>query len=106
MSVTASENRTRRGPLAAAATSRTSLVPTVDIVIPVHNEEQDLALSVRRLNAFLDSEFPFSTRITIADNASTDGTRAMASELSRELPRVRLLHINQKGRGWHSPPPG
>lgn len=46
----------------------------VEIVIPVRNEEYDLASSVRRLHAFLRDQFPLSTRITIADNGSTDGT--------------------------------
>src|SRR6266550_6717388 len=46
----------------------------VEIVVPVYNEERDLAPSVRRLHAYLHHEFPFPTVITIADNASTDGT--------------------------------
>src|SRR2546430_10923781 len=73
--------------------------PEVDIVVPVFNEERDLAPSVRRLDAYLESRFPFSARITIADNASTDETWAVACRLAAELPRVRLLHINEKGRG-------
>src|SRR5438105_1270243 len=82
--------------------------PEVDIVVPVYNEERDLAASIRRLNAFLDRRLPFSARITIADNASTDETWAVASKLAAELPRVRLLHLNEKGRGralaaaWHT----
>ncbi|MEA2567646.1 MAG: hypothetical protein QOD49_2823, partial [Actinomycetota bacterium] len=50
--------------------------PAVEIVVPVFNEEQDLATSIRRLHAFLGSSFPFSARVTIADNGSTDGTWA------------------------------
>src|SRR4249920_2346157 len=50
----------------------------VEIVVPVHNEERDLANSVRRLHAFLHDEFPFTTMITIADNASTDSTWLIA----------------------------
>jgi len=73
--------------------------PVIDIVVPVHNEERDLASSVRRLHAFLAEEFPFSARITIADNASTDGTRAIAMRLAAELDDVRVLQLNEKGRG-------
>jgi glycosyltransferase involved in cell wall biosynthesis len=73
--------------------------PTVDIVIPVYNEERDLAPNVRRLDAYLGEQFPLPARITIADNASTDGTWKVATLLAAELPRVRLLHLNQKGRG-------
>jgi glycosyltransferase involved in cell wall biosynthesis len=73
--------------------------PQVEIVVPVHNEEAGLALSVRRLHRFLVSEFPFSWRIVIADNASTDGTPQVAATLAADLPRVSWLRLEAKGRG-------
>ena len=73
--------------------------PMVDIVVPVHDEERDLARSVRRLQAHLTAGFPFTTRITIAVNANSDRTYAIASRLAAELPEVRVLHLNEKGRG-------
>jgi putative flippase GtrA len=73
--------------------------PVVDIVIPVYNEETDLEPSVRRLRAYLDRSFPFPARITIADNASTDGTWAIARRLGRELDGVGAIHLDRKGRG-------
>jgi putative flippase GtrA len=71
----------------------------VDIVVPVHNEELDLGSSVARLDAFLSAYFPYSYCITIADNASTDGTWAEAQRLAAQLPRVRSVHLAEKGRG-------
>jgi putative flippase GtrA len=71
----------------------------VDIVVPVRNEEHDLAPSVRRLAAYLRDSFPFSARITIADNGSTDGTWAIACGLARDLPGVRAVHMDLPGRG-------
>jgi glycosyltransferase involved in cell wall biosynthesis len=71
---------------------------TVDVVIPVHNEQRVLAASVRRLHRFL-SQLPFSSRIVIADNASTDKTPAIAQTLAEELPGVELLRTEVKGRG-------
>jgi glycosyltransferase involved in cell wall biosynthesis len=73
--------------------------PLIDIVIPVYNEERDLGPSVRRLHGYLGSEFPFSAVITIADNASRDGTLAVAQGLANELTRVRVVHLDKKGRG-------
>ena len=73
--------------------------PLVDIVIPVYNEERDLGPSVRRLHEYLTSRFPFPAVITIADNASKDTTLAVAQSLATELPRVRVLHLDAKGRG-------
>jgi hypothetical protein len=75
------------------------LAAVVDIVIPVYNEEADLGPSVRRLDAFLAESFPYNYVITIADNASTDGTWSQAGTLTAELPRVRAVHLDQKGRG-------
>src|SRR5207237_2581476 len=72
---------------------------TVDIVIPVYNEERDLVPSVRRLHACLEARFPFPTTITIVDNASTDATWPIAEYLAAELPNVRAIHLDAKGRG-------
>ena len=71
----------------------------LDVVIPVYNEQTDLPGCVRRLHAHLTRAFPYTFRITVADNASTDRTLAVADELARELPRVRVVHLPQKGRG-------
>ena len=71
----------------------------VDIVVPVRNEERDLAPSIRRLVGFLRESFPFTARVTIADNGSTDATWAIADRLARELPEVRAVHIELPGRG-------
>jgi putative flippase GtrA len=73
--------------------------PVLDIVIPVHNEQEQLADSVRRLHRFLAEQFLFPTRITIADNASTDATPLIAAELADELDGVRVVRLEEKGRG-------
>jgi glycosyltransferase involved in cell wall biosynthesis len=72
---------------------------SVDVVIPVYNEEHVLAQSVATLRQFLSKGFPHKWRILIADNASTDGTLAVAQELAQKHPDVASLHIPQKGRG-------
>jgi glycosyltransferase involved in cell wall biosynthesis len=73
--------------------------PQIEVVVPVHNEEAALELSVRRLHRYLTAEFPFTWRIVIADNASTDATPAIAAELARRLPSVSLVRLERKGRG-------
>ena len=73
--------------------------PEIDIVIPVYNEEADLEGSVRRLHRYLTDRLPIPARITIADNASTDSTHPLARRLAAELPDVRVVHLDQKGRG-------
>jgi len=83
------------GPDSPAATRNQA----VEIVIPVYNEEDDLEASVRRLRTYLDRSFPYAAVVTIADNASTDRTWEIASELARTVPGVGAVHLDQKGRG-------
>jgi putative flippase GtrA len=71
----------------------------VDVVVPVRNEERDLVPSIRRLVAYLRESFPFTARVTIADNGSTDTTWAIATGLARELAEVRAVHMDLPGRG-------
>lgn len=75
------------------------LVTALDVVIPVYNEETDLESCVLRLHAYLKSSFPYRFRITIADNASTDGTLQIAQWLAEQHPEVVAVHLEQKGRG-------
>jgi putative flippase GtrA len=71
----------------------------LDVVIPVYNEEADLAPSVRRLHAYLTENLPYTFRITIADNASVDQTPQVAAGLAAALPHTRVVRLEQKGRG-------
>ena len=71
----------------------------VDIVIPVYNEERALPGSLRRLSSFLATELPFSAQVTVVDNASTDATLEVAHAIAGELGAVRVLHLDEKGRG-------
>jgi len=72
---------------------------TVDIVIPIYNEQAGLAASVRRLHAYLSDSFPLPWLITIADNASIDGSWGIACQLASELDGVQAIHLDEKGRG-------
>ena len=75
------------------------MAPTLDVVIPVYNEQKDLEHSVRRLRDELPKTFPHPFRITIADNASTDDTKEIADRLATELPDVASVRLERKGRG-------
>lgn len=72
---------------------------SLEVVLPVLNEQRVLESSVRTLHDFLDTVMTNDWRITIADNGSTDETLAIARRLDAELPRVRALHITEPGRG-------
>ncbi|MBI2303754.1 MAG: glycosyltransferase family 2 protein [Chloroflexi bacterium] len=74
-------------------------MPSVDIVIPVYNEERTLDGSVERLANFLQDSVALPWRIVIADNASTDGTLELARSLAEKYPQVATIHLDEKGRG-------
>ena len=73
-------------------------VPTLDVVVPVHDEEADLEPCLRRLHAYLTT-LPWSFRITVAENASTDATVAVARRVAAELPGIEVRVLLPPGRG-------
>ncbi|WP_239512692.1 glycosyltransferase [Bifidobacterium avesanii] len=75
-----------------------------DIVIPVYNEQEQLAGSVVTLMNHLAASqregWAYTWNIVIADNASTDATWPIAAQLALQYPdRVRAVRIAAKGRG-------
>jgi glycosyltransferase involved in cell wall biosynthesis len=72
---------------------------TVEIVIPVYNEEAALERSVDELRGYLEEHLPYHWTIVVADNASTDRTLQIAQRLASADPHVRVVHLEQKGRG-------
>lgn len=74
--------------------------PTLNICIPVYNEEAELRTSVMTLVTYLQQNLKdFAWDITVVDNASKDQTYEIAKQLGRELPHVAAMHLSQKGRG-------
>jgi glycosyltransferase involved in cell wall biosynthesis len=77
-------------------------VTSVDVVVPVYNEERDLPKSIPILRDFLmSSAFPYEWRIVIADNASTDKTPVVGRQLEDTSGgSVEYVRIERKGRGF------
>ena len=75
------------------------MTPSVDIVIPVLNEEKALPGSIACLHGFLSESLGGPWRIVIADNGSTDTTPQVCHALTEQYPEVAYLRIEQRGRG-------
>jgi putative flippase GtrA len=58
-----------------------------------------LESSLRHLHDYLTMSFPYSFRITVAENASTDGTVEVARRMAQELPGIELRVLPDPGRG-------
>ena len=72
---------------------------SVEVVVPVYNEQEALPKSIPALCAYLETYFPYRWSVVIADNASTDATLAVAEGLASAYPGVCVLHLGEKGRG-------
>ncbi|WP_311208508.1 MULTISPECIES: bifunctional glycosyltransferase family 2/GtrA family protein [unclassified Aeromicrobium] len=83
---------------ADAAGSTVRRTGTIDVVVPVHNEERALVASVLTVLDHL-ATLPFPSRVTIADNASTDRTAELADTLAAQHASVRVVRLGEKGRG-------
>ena len=70
----------------------------LDVVIPVHNEERALVQSVETVRSHL-ATLPYASRVTIADNASTDATQLLAHQLAHRYSDVEVVSLARKGRG-------
>ncbi|MET0147484.1 MAG: dolichyl-phosphate beta-glucosyltransferase [Ilumatobacteraceae bacterium] len=73
--------------------------PTIEIVVPTHDEAHVLVARVTRLHRYLREQFPLPWRITIADNGSSDDTPAVARRLANTLPGVSAIVLSDAGRG-------
>ncbi len=74
---------------------------SVDITIPVLNEEHSLPPCIATLTDHLSNDVSadWEWSITIADNGSEDSTPEVGHELSEQYPNVRITRLDQRGRG-------
>lgn len=73
---------------------------SVEITMPVYNEERELEKNIIILRNFCDKNLKaYDWYITIADNASTDNTPLIASAIEKKNTRISLFRLEQKGRG-------
>ena len=71
--------------------------PVLEVVVPVHNEDAALPGAIAAVTAYLDT-LPWTWRVTIADNASTDSTPLVAHRLARADDRVTVRRRALRGR--------
>jgi len=75
------------------------MAQTVDVIIPVYNEEVGLPKCISALSIFLASRLSYLGNVVIVDNGSSDGTLPVAEELCKQYSNVRVVHLELKGRG-------
>ncbi len=64
--------------------------PELSVVVPVFNEQDNVALLLREILSALRGQLPFE--VLFVDDHSRDGTLAALQALKAEAPELRLLH--------------
>lgn len=72
---------------------------SVDVTIPVLNEERAVARTLSVLASYLSSESAYDWKITVVDNGSTDETWSLANSFAAANPHARALRLARPGRG-------
>jgi len=74
--------------------------PLLSIVIPAHNEERRLPLSLTKIDAFLQKQ-DYDAEVIVVENGSTDLTADIVRRFMVEHPYVQLIELgpNQRGKG-------
>ncbi len=73
---------------------------SIEVVVPIYNEEKELRTNILRLYHFLEKKnLSNKWRIMIADNASNDDSGRIGKKLSKEYAHIHYLHLPKKGRG-------
>ncbi len=72
--------------------------PLLSIIIPAHNEERRLPLSLTSIAAFLQEQ-PYEAEVVIVENGSSDNTTGIAHEFMERYPYIRLLNVETRGKG-------
>src|ERR1700733_5716020 len=73
--------------------------PSVDITIPVLNEQRSIASALGTLASHLSVECPYDWSITVVDNGSTDRTWSLANSFAAENSHTRAIRLDRPGRG-------
>jgi len=74
------------------------LLPFLSIIIPAHNEEFRLPPSLQKIDQFLATQ-PYSAEVLVVENGSHDRTLEVAQEFARQVPFLRVLHEEERGKG-------
>lgn len=73
--------------------------PHLSVVIPAYNEEIRISRTIREIVAYL-SEQNYEWEIVVADDGSSDATSRLVPQAAGGDPRVRVLPLEHRGKGW------
>lgn len=70
-------------------------------IIPAYNEERRIERTLREVDAYLRSRnFSGGYEIIVSNSASKDRTKEVVTGLSAQIPHLRILNLENKGKGY------
>lgn len=72
--------------------------PFLSIIIPAHNEEYRLPRALEQVFAFLGQQ-AYTFEVLVIENGSQDQTLQVGQEFARKDPHLRIIHLEEKGKG-------
>jgi len=72
--------------------------PFLSIIIPAHNEEQRLPVTLEQVIAFLTAQ-AYPAEVLVVENGSVDGTYEIARSFQGRNPALRVLREQERGKG-------
>ena len=73
--------------------------PFLSVVIPAYNEEARIAQTLETLAGYLQGR-SYSWEVIVVDDGSQDGTARLAQAAADRDPRIRLVSLSHRGKGW------
>jgi dolichyl-phosphate beta-glucosyltransferase len=72
--------------------------PYLSIIIPAHNEAARLPGALEQVFKFIDQQ-AYSTEVLVIENGSHDQTLQVGQEYAKSHPNLRILHLDESGKG-------
>lgn len=70
-------------------------------IIPAYNEEKRIEKTLREVDIYLRSKnFSGGYEIIVANSASHDRTREIVERMKLEIQNLRIINLENKGKGW------
>lgn len=72
--------------------------PFLSIILPAHNEERRLPITLDQIDAFLQKQ-AYAAEVIVVENGSSDGTLEIARAFAARRAYTRVLHEECSGKG-------
>ncbi len=76
-----------------------STEPQVSFIVPVYNEEQNIARFLKNLHSTLEANPEWQWELIVIEDGSSDGTRKVVLEEIQKYPRIQTI-LHEKNQGY------